>query len=48
MDLLFVQLIVRLADSVQKIPLMLTGQRPGDAEIVYAATAKAEKELKWK
>ena len=48
MDVLFIQLIVWLADSVQKIPLVLTGQRPGDAEIVYAATAKAEKELKWK
>lgn len=35
-------------DSVQKIPLVFAGRRPGDAEIVYAATAKAEKELKWK
>ncbi|CAD6332585.1 unnamed protein product [Miscanthus lutarioriparius] len=34
--------------SGKKIPLMLAGRRPGDAEIVYAATAKAEKELKWK
>jgi UDP-glucose 4-epimerase len=34
--------------SVQKIPLVFAGRRPGDAEIVYAATAKAEKELKWK
>jgi UDP-glucose 4-epimerase len=35
-------------DSVQKIPLVFAGRRPGDAEVVYAATAKAEKELKWK
>lgn len=35
-------------NSVQKIPLVFAGRRPGDAEIVYAATAKAEKELKWK
>ncbi|XP_066367411.1 UDP-glucose 4-epimerase 1-like isoform X2 [Miscanthus floridulus] len=34
--------------SGKKIPLVLAGRRPGDAEMVYAATAKAEKELKWK
>jgi len=34
--------------SGKKIPLVFAGRRPGDAEIVYAATAKAEKELKWK
>lgn len=32
----------------QKIPMVMTGRRPGDAEIVYAATKKAERELKWK
>ncbi|KAJ8555778.1 hypothetical protein K7X08_013274 [Anisodus acutangulus] len=26
----------------------MSGRRPGDAEIVYAATEKAERELKWK
>ncbi|EER94859.1 hypothetical protein BDA96_01G396400 [Sorghum bicolor] len=34
--------------SGKKIPLVFAGRRPGDAEIVYAATAKAEKDLKWK
>ncbi|XP_066380330.1 UDP-glucose 4-epimerase 1-like [Miscanthus floridulus] len=34
--------------SGKKIPLVLTVRRPGDAEIVNATTAKAEKELKWK
>ncbi|GJV58505.1 UDP-glucose 4-epimerase GEPI48 [Tanacetum coccineum] len=34
--------------SGKKIPLVKTGRRPGDAEIVYAATAKAERELNWK
>ncbi|KAL5201968.1 hypothetical protein ABZP36_012920 [Zizania latifolia] len=34
--------------SGKKIPLVFAGRRPGDAEIVYAATAKADKELKWK
>lgn len=33
---------------VQKIPIVLAGRRPGDAEIVYASTAKAERELNWK
>ncbi|GJV58506.1 UDP-glucose 4-epimerase GEPI48 [Tanacetum coccineum] len=32
----------------KKNPLVKTGRRPGDAEIVYAATAKAERELNWK
>lgn len=32
----------------QKIPLVMAGRRPGDAEIVYASTAKAERELNWK
>ncbi|CAD6336979.1 unnamed protein product [Miscanthus lutarioriparius] len=32
----------------KKIHLVFVGRRLGDAEIVYAATAKAEKELKWK
>ncbi|XP_020098586.1 UDP-glucose 4-epimerase 1-like [Ananas comosus] len=34
--------------SGKKIPLVMAGRRPGDAAIVYASTAKAEKELKWK
>ncbi|CAL9039642.1 UDP-glucose 4-epimerase GEPI48-like [Musa acuminata AAA Group] len=34
--------------SGKKIPLVMAGRRPGDAEIVYASTAKAEKELHWK
>nr|GEY55645.1 reverse transcriptase domain-containing protein [Tanacetum cinerariifolium] len=31
-----------------KIPLVKTGRRPGDAEIMYAATTKAKRELNWK
>ncbi|XP_042389588.1 UDP-glucose 4-epimerase GEPI48-like [Zingiber officinale] len=34
--------------SGKKIPLILTARRPGDAETLYAGTAKAEEELKWK
>ncbi|XP_059643916.1 UDP-glucose 4-epimerase GEPI48-like [Cornus florida] len=34
--------------SGKKIPLVMAGRRPGDAEVVYASTAKAERELKWK
>lgn len=34
--------------SGKKIPMVMSGRRPGDAEIVYAATEKAERELKWK
>ncbi|KAE9596521.1 putative UDP-glucose 4-epimerase [Lupinus albus] len=34
--------------SGKKIPLVMAGRRPGDAEIVYASTEKAEKELNWK
>ncbi|GKV40024.1 hypothetical protein SLEP1_g47707 [Rubroshorea leprosula] len=34
--------------SGKKIPLVMAGRRPGDAEIVYASTEKAEHELKWK
>lgn len=34
--------------SGKKIPLVFAGRRPGDAEIVYAATEKAERELNWK
>ncbi|KAJ1408202.1 UDP-glucose 4-epimerase [Sesbania bispinosa] len=34
--------------SGKKIPLVMSGRRPGDAEIVYASTAKAERELNWK
>ncbi|KAH7682148.1 UDP-glucose 4-epimerase protein [Dioscorea alata] len=34
--------------SGKKIPLVMAGRRPGDAEIVYASTSKAEQELNWK
>ncbi|MBS2599974.1 GDP-mannose 4,6-dehydratase, partial [Salmonella enterica subsp. enterica serovar Typhimurium] len=34
--------------SGKKIPLVMADRRPGDAEVVYAETDKAEKELKWK
>ncbi|KAG6633922.1 hypothetical protein CIPAW_12G082100 [Carya illinoinensis] len=34
--------------SGKKIPLVMAGRRPGDAEIVYGSTDKAEKELNWK
>ncbi|KAL5543585.1 hypothetical protein UlMin_007369 [Ulmus minor] len=34
--------------SGKKIPLVMAGRRPGDAEIVYASTEKAERELNWK
>ncbi|KAL3498998.1 hypothetical protein ACH5RR_041730 [Cinchona calisaya] len=34
--------------SGKKIPLVMAGRRPGDAEIVYASTKKAEQELNWK
>ncbi|WJX60221.1 UDP-glucose 4-epimerase [Trifolium repens] len=34
--------------SGKQIPLVKAGRRPGDAEIVYASTKKAERELKWK
>ncbi|CAI0408714.1 unnamed protein product [Linum tenue] len=34
--------------SGKKIPLVKAGRRPGDAEIVYASTGKAERELNWK
>ncbi|GAB2220251.1 hypothetical protein Droror1_Dr00007894 [Drosera rotundifolia] len=34
--------------SGKKIPLKMAGRRPGDAEIVYASTDKAERELTWK
>ncbi|KAF5734331.1 UDP-glucose 4-epimerase GEPI48 [Tripterygium wilfordii] len=34
--------------SGQKIPLVKAGRRPGDAEVVYASTDKAERELNWK
>ncbi|XP_031130463.1 UDP-glucose 4-epimerase GEPI48-like [Ipomoea triloba] len=33
--------------SGKKIPLVMAARRPGDAEIVYAANGKAERELKW-
>ncbi|KAK9145487.1 hypothetical protein Sjap_005390 [Stephania japonica] len=34
--------------SGKKIPLVMAGRRPGDAEIVYASTEKAESELNWR
>ncbi|KAK6158405.1 hypothetical protein DH2020_005719 [Rehmannia glutinosa] len=34
--------------SGKKIPLVMAARRPGDAEVVYAETDKAERELKWK
>ncbi|KAK4747931.1 hypothetical protein SAY87_014517 [Trapa incisa] len=34
--------------SGKKIPLVMSGRRPGDAEMVYAAIEKAARELKWK
>ncbi|KAK4743847.1 hypothetical protein SAY87_010159 [Trapa incisa] len=34
--------------SGKKIPLVMAGRRPGDAEIVYASTEKAERQLNWK
>ncbi|KAK6158438.1 hypothetical protein DH2020_005752 [Rehmannia glutinosa] len=34
--------------SGKKIPLVMAARRPGDAEVVYAETNKAERELKWK
>ncbi|KMZ64304.1 UDP-glucose 4-epimerase [Zostera marina] len=34
--------------SGKKIPLIMSGRRPGDVETLYASTAKAEKELNWK
>ncbi|CAN0840952.1 UDP-glucose 4-epimerase 5 [Linum grandiflorum] len=33
--------------SGKKLPIVKAGRRPGDAEIVYASTAKAERELNW-
>lgn len=40
--------IYRLISLFQKIPLVMSERRPGDAEVVYASTHKAEKELNWK
>ncbi|KAL2527739.1 UDP-glucose 4-epimerase 5 [Abeliophyllum distichum] len=34
--------------SGKEIPIVKAGRRPGDAEIVYASTEKAERELNWK
>lgn len=34
--------------SGKKIPLVIAERRPGDAEVVYASTEKAERELNWK
>ncbi|CAN1138687.1 UDP-glucose 4-epimerase GEPI48 [Linum perenne] len=33
--------------SGKKLPIVKAGRRPGDAETVYASTAKAERELNW-
>jgi len=41
-------LIQCLIPLLQKIPLVMAERRPGDAEVVYASTHKAEKELNWK
>lgn len=41
-------LVSHLLSYFQKIPLVMAGRRPGDAEIVYASTSKAEQELNWK
>lgn len=40
--------ICSLSFLYQKIPLVTAGRRPGDAEIVYASTERAESELNWK
>ncbi|KAK8495858.1 hypothetical protein V6N13_103345 [Hibiscus sabdariffa] len=34
--------------SGKRIPIVMAGRRPGDAEIVYASTEKAECELNWR
>ncbi|XP_042500690.1 uncharacterized protein LOC122078669 isoform X2 [Macadamia integrifolia] len=34
--------------SGKKIPLVMAERRPGDAEVVYGSTVKAERELNWK
>ncbi|XP_052208992.1 UDP-glucose 4-epimerase GEPI48-like [Diospyros lotus] len=34
--------------SGKEIPVVFSGRRPGDAEILYASTKKAELELNWK
>ncbi|KVH95309.1 NAD-dependent epimerase/dehydratase [Cynara cardunculus var. scolymus] len=34
--------------SGKRIPLVMAGRRPGDAEVVYASTGKAERDLNWK
>ncbi|XP_071737456.1 UDP-glucose 4-epimerase GEPI48-like [Rutidosis leptorrhynchoides] len=34
--------------SGKEIPIVIAGRRPGDAEVVYASTAKAERDLNWK
>jgi UDP-glucose 4-epimerase len=34
--------------SGKKIPLIFGARRPGDAEILFSVTAKAERELNWK
>ncbi|KAI3977077.1 hypothetical protein MKX01_004052 [Papaver californicum] len=33
--------------SGKKIPLVMAERRPGDSEVVYGSTVKAERELKW-
>ncbi|KAF5198828.1 Udp-glucose 4-epimerase [Thalictrum thalictroides] len=34
--------------SEKKIPLIMAERRAGDAEVIYASTDKAERELKWR
>ncbi|KMT11904.1 hypothetical protein BVRB_5g098710 [Beta vulgaris subsp. vulgaris] len=34
--------------SGKNIPVVTAGRRPGDAEVVYGSTVKAERELNWK
>ncbi|KAI3882242.1 hypothetical protein MKX03_009562, partial [Papaver bracteatum] len=39
--------MVSAFDSGKKIPLVMAGRLPGDSEVVYGSTVKAERELKW-
>ncbi|KAI3927090.1 hypothetical protein MKW92_049068 [Papaver armeniacum] len=34
--------------GTSKIPLVMADRRPGDSEVVYGSTVKAERELKWR
>ncbi|KAF9685937.1 hypothetical protein SADUNF_Sadunf03G0106400 [Salix dunnii] len=46
--LVYFHICIALIKLPAKIPHVKAAQRPGDAEIVYAATEKAERELNWK